>query len=1312
MTPTIYQVKEQTVTDAPLFLFDCQLGDGSNEHWSTSGVTVGTTLYAARVIRHNFLDIQAASEQGIDSVPRLSLDLANADSHFSEIERNTGFKGAKITVSFLFFDLRNKIPASSAVVLFQGLANSPDLITETTFRVGAINRLSMQRVMLPEARLQRRCPWDFPTSPSQRSEAVSGGARGKYSRYYRCGYSADVTGGAGTLNSGAAFADCSKTRADCTSRGMFQQGPLLQPTARFGGIEFVPSTILVRSAGEKGSHWSPVNQNDARYNDLVPLIYGTAWHAPSIVFARNDGNLTRMEVLVGMGTIQTVYKVLVNDIEIPIGVNGLNMTGTGWFNIISYGTRNGSFNPDFSNGPTNPLGDPYGSMAFLSVVVPNRISDGRGLPRVQVLIDGLKLPEYAADGTALGESFTNNPAWVVLDLLQRSGWQPAELDLASFANTAAYCATPIQTQDLHGNTIMIARFQCNLVVKNRRSAGELLRGIRNSSRMYFAYTTGGLLQLRIENTVALQQPVAPPGSNSTSQLNGGWPAYEFGDGSTGVSGIVRENDGSSSVKLSSRNAADSPNRFSVEFQDALNEYQQDSYSVVDASDVNRTSQEIQTTLSALGTPNYDQAARLLKFNLDRSIKGNSFIEFRTSVKAVGLSAGDIITVTYLKEGLTRQPFRILKLSPAANFRTASITAQIHDDAWYSDSNGQTSGNSGGRRQPTFGIGAPRPISGTTLDINGNLQFDVVETSSQALDGTTTLLVNVGFISPGPVSHSAPNIPLVSLAATPMATGGTLPGGRTLYYAVSCVDATTQESGLSFIIRTTTGTTTQTNSTILNGLSFPSTASAFNVYRGNAPSQMVGIALNVPLITQFTDMGAPLSQTILPPDPYFDHANFYWRLELQPEIVANLESPSSIGNSTLAMIANQYQSMTVRITRGTGLLQERTILSNSPSVLNVSPPWDITPDGTSFFLVAQTGFQFGATGKGNRIQFPIPNRVGAIVEISGRSANSNDGECPYEVSPLTRWVVGGAGIRTTDAAVAPAPVFGVSVGATPGGALNFGAIAFPNLSNTTTVSAGTFTLLYYDELNAATNPQLSAAVGASDTTLLLSSAGVALPGSFIQLDGEILAVTAVTGNGTQYHVTRGQQTTSAAAHSIAALVFQLSTRIFVVPFVRNFFGSPASGSWSYSLSLPNARVVSASLFVSNSQGDSAITTVAFTGTVDSGLRTLSGGQYSFQIASFQAIQTGAAPDIVIDSGHVVNDISAVVKQAPTGSPLSCNVNLNGTLYCTLTIPANALSSQTVSGRGLPAFKAGDHLSLDISAVGVTSPGSDLTVLIRV
>src|SRR6266567_3844993 len=265
---SISSLKEQPVTDTPLLVFDCVLANGQTESWSTHKVTVGRTVYEARVIQHSSFDIQTASDQGVDGSPKISIVLANADSHFSEIERATGWKGAKLTVGFLFYDLRNNAPLTDTAVVFQGICNAPEEIKESTIRITATNRMSLQRLLLPQVRIQRRCPWEFPRNEAQRAEAVDGGASGKYSRYYKCGYSAGMTGGTGELDGAVAYAGCGYTRSECEVRGMFRN---------FGGIEFVPPAISVRTYGDKSAHTSAVAINEVRYNDFVPMIYGTAW---------------------------------------------------------------------------------------------------------------------------------------------------------------------------------------------------------------------------------------------------------------------------------------------------------------------------------------------------------------------------------------------------------------------------------------------------------------------------------------------------------------------------------------------------------------------------------------------------------------------------------------------------------------------------------------------------------------------------------------------------------------------------------------------------------------------------------------------------------------------------------------------------------------------------------------------------------------------------------------------------------------------------------------------------------------------------
>ena len=1292
---SISSLKEQAVVDTPLLVFDCLLANGQTESWSTHKVSVGTTTYAARVLQHSSFDIQTASDQGIDGSPKISVVLANADSHFSEIERSTGWKGAKLTVAFLFYDLRNNAPLTDRSVVFQGICNAPDEIKESTFRITATNRMNLQRLLLPQVRIQRRCPWEFPSTESQRQEAVSGGANGKYSLYYRCGYSAGETGGTGNLNNGAPFTSCGYTRTDCQARGM---------TTRFGGLEFVPPAIAVRGYGKDWST-SAVSVSQVRYNDFVPMVYGTAWYQPLVVFARNDGNLTRMEALLGIGEMAGVLTVLVNGYQIPLGISGKNMTGTGWYNIMTLGTRDGAFDPNFTDASGQPAGDPYGSMAYLSVVVPNSISTGASLPTVKVLVQGLKVPVYAADGTYVSDQFSANPAWILLDILRRTGWSASEIDLLSFAAAAAYCDQSIASTDLNGNATTIPRFQCNLVLQTRRSGGDVVRGVRNAARLYLTYGTGGVLQLQVENTVALERPGKPDWSNSQAVLNGGWPSYEFGDGSNGYSGIMRLANGAPSVTVTSRPIADTPNFLTVEFQDSFNGYQQDSYQMADPIDTALTGQEVSGMLTALGIPNYDQAGRMLKFTLDKSIRGNTYIQFETSVKAFGIRPGDIITVTYLKEGFNRQPFRVQKISPATNYRTTTITAQIHDDAWYADTNGQSTSPSGAVQQGTAGVGLPRPLMGTVLDAHGDIQFGVGESAATSSDGTVETSVTVSFVSPAIAQPCSLGVPLVSLAAA-LGTGGTLAGGQTYYYAVSAVDSAGGESGLSFIV--TAATVSDGASVTLSGLSFSAGTASFNVYRGATPAQLFRVASSQPVAAQFTDTGFT-NQLIAAPDANFDHANFYWRMEQQPEVAVTIHSSSTVGNSTLQMAVNRYRGMVARITRGHGEGQEQTISANTATILTVSPGWVVEPDATSYFAVAESGWKFGASAKGSPVAFAVPNLAGETVQITGRAANVNDVESTAELSTVTRWQIGGHAGGSGDSDVPAAPNFGMN--ADPrGGTAILSAVSFADLTNTHSISSGTLTLHYWDELQGKPSLALASAVAAGDTTLTLTAAGSAQAGGILQLEMEVVQVTAVQNNGTQYTVTRAMHGTTAAAHAAQTPVYTLANFTAIAPFPAGFFGSPYSGSWTFPVALPDVRIASAELFVTNDFGNSASGSIFLTHNDDSGLRTLSGGQYSIQVDGYLAVDQSVAPAIVVEASHAVRDVFAIIGTAPDAQ-VQLQLNVNGTAYCSVGIPPGMIVSNSVLGVTLPPLTAGQQLTLSVLSVGTVNPGADLTLLVR-
>jgi hypothetical protein len=582
------------------------------------------------------------------------------------------------------------------------------------------------------------------------------------------------------------------------------------------------------------------------------------------------------------------------------------------------------------------------------------------------------------------------------------------------------------------------------------------------------------------------------------------------------------------------------------------------------------------------------------------------------------------------------------------------------------------------------------------------------------------------------------------------------------------------------------------------LSFSPGTVSFDVYRGSTPAQLFRIASNQAIAAQFTDTGFN-KHLIAAPDANFDHANFYWRMELQSENAVTIHSAASVGNDGLQMTANRYLSMIVRITRGLGAGQERTITANTVTELTVSPAWTVIPDASSFFVVAETGWQFGALTTSSPVQFAVPNRGGETVQVCGRAANVNDLECAAELSTVTRWQIGGSG--TTDVDVPPEPYFGLGAGQ-GGGTVELSGVSFTDLTNTSTVSAATLTMHYWDELSGLPTLGLAADVAATATQLDLTSASTAAAGDYCQVDSEVMLITAVQLSGTQYQVTRGSHGSTAASHAasasaltfgfynsygtgyahtitigactyahaqlagdgsndiataLAALIMaadgnatatasannvtltpraavqsavacsasdgnaagtiQAGARVYalkattaIAAFPAQFFGSPYSGSWSQAMTLPDVRLASAELFVTNVRGNSPVRSICLTSSVDQGLRTFSGGQYSIQVDGYLAVEDAVAPALVVEAAHSVRDVFAVLGSV-ADAVVSLRVDVNGSPYCTLWIPTGATTSAAADGNVTGPLAAGAKVTLAVLSVGQTYPGANLTVLIR-
>src|SRR5260370_27752363 len=219
---------------------------------------------------------------------------------------------------------------------------------------------------------------------------------------------------------------------------------------------------------------------------------------------------------------------------------------------------------------------------------------------------------------------------------------------------------------------------------------------------------------------------------------------------------------------------------------------------------------------------------------------------------------------------------------------------------------------------------PKPMIGIVAGDGGSEDFGIVEAVSVDTDGSSSVQLTASFIGPDDPSTSAASIPLLSLDALSNSTGGTLNGNATWYYAISGIDGHGVESTLSFTVRASIPAGSNTNSVTLQALRFSAAVTAFNGYRSPTPANLLRIASSAPIAAQFTDSGLP-AELKGPPDPNFDHANFYWRFVVRPAQKAAIHGTNTIGVSKAGMQTNEYRGSIARVTSGSGTGQDRPIV---------------------------------------------------------------------------------------------------------------------------------------------------------------------------------------------------------------------------------------------------------------------------------------------------------------------------------------------------------------------------------------------------
>lgn len=1021
---TINEAKDSTETYQPLLLAVITFTDASvlrlcTKPLSTAqgGYQYGGQNYDGRILDYDLGSIQGNDPGGIDIVPRASITIADPDKAIKTgYEDVKGFGYATLALTFLLWDADSATFSSDSIAKFSGICDAAQC-DEKTLTLTATNKLALQRRTLPAVPLQRRCPWLFPSTAAQRQEA----ADNEDSPYYACGYSHDASGGNARGNSG--YTTCDYTKAACVARGMYKLDSLSRVTGRFGGSQYEAQQPN-RSREYTSGKWLDIqgNPNEARYGSPIPMVYGTAWVDPIVMPLFGDGNSTRFEAIVCLGEVNYIHRVVVNDVELQPATDVTG--GTNYivhdpllrYNVINRGGRDGAPNADTFYGGN---GDPYGSMCAILCVVPRRVVEASGSPRVRVLLQGPKVRVYTGVST-YSSAYSANPVWVLMDLLIWSGLKYADLGIQSFIDAAAICDTSISYTDQFGASSSHARYSCSLVINQRRSAADAIRAVRQGfGGVLIPNSSTGLIDLYVEGTLASQQPSAVDGSNyntaiSSLALTGGatngYVAYDFTKFLT--------DSGRSSFKVSTPPISQSANRVEFGFVNSERDHAADSISRLDVNASALASAEVVERLDADGINTFDQAKRISKRRLARNLYGNArgdskgteLFEWRDSFRAVKVRAGHIVRISNAHYGISNVLARVLQISPSKDFETATIVAQRHSDSWYVDTYGQeadpatsTAARNRLERPPyPWGPAGATPHASDPILDETDQTFTLAEVHETAADGTVITRLDISGNWPVNIfADLAP--PIVARQGTTASSGGNFPGsGRTYYVAIVATNSSGGASAPSTLceIVVTDASTTNTVTAAISG--WPSGATGYIAYCGDTPQKLTKHSSSATTPSSVT-LTAFKKRAEGIPDPEFD------RVRIKVKRVAHSgvwgRAVDVVGAGTFEITGagwtvNQWSGYDISVLGiaaggNLGVLNYR-VSSNTADVLTVTPdPNGIVAAGDA--LIMRSKPTVGVDGGGNYLSDALWQNT---LEAAGAGLTVNE-----EVGRLLRITTG-------------------------------------------------------------------------------------------------------------------------------------------------------------------------------------------------------------------------------------------------------------------------------------------------------------------
>jgi hypothetical protein len=911
--------------------------------------------------------------------------------------------------------------------------------------------------------------------------------------------------------------------------------------------------------------------------------------------------------------------------------------------------------------------------------------------------------------TGVQGNLAANGVWVV------AGVTTNTFQLTSSTGSGAYAG---------GGTVAIAtfhsRYSATLMLTQQQTAASVVRGLRNSGRKLIIPNSAGLIRILSKQTLADQQPAPIAGSNSSAplasinssdQAANGYPAYVFDETS-----MLEGPGGKNPLTFPARAITDLPNELTCQFQDSENQYQVDAYTLIDTGAVTRWGQEVKQDAEAIGFNTFDQAKRALNTMqaeaflgnedaLPDSPKGTRYIEFPTSIKGAHLQLGDIVVVSNTHYGIASQLFRLTKIQPTQDCETISLGATWHEDEWYTDLWGQIPDSLFTGQNRNKGIRPPFPwraneTAPPALDPwydPTELFFGIAQSYTAAADRTA--LAHIAITGKLPLTTFSLTVrpPLVPLQATTATTGGTLRGGLNYWIKIAAKDTTGSTFGMSapsFLISVVVPAGTNTNTITIGptGLAWAPLTVGYVVFAGINPSN-----LSFQVMSDTTPASITLTSFNVSnygePDTEFDHVEVdIYKCEhagVFGNPINNLTSTTFVITNA-GWSTNEWAGYDCSITGflndpGEVAIANFTITSNTSDTLTLAASM---PDPTSLSIEAGdvlimrslpvvTGRTLTDANWQNSLAretllsiTAATNASPIVLTVTAHGYANGDNvrvdSCLGNTAANGLWVV--AGVTTNTFQLTGSTGNGAYLGGGTVSRIN-GLKAGAEVGRNVIIVAG---LGRGQWKKIASNTTTSVTV---DSDWLIQPDGTS---RYIIVDSAPLTTqssssvpTAIPGAVTSIDI----PVDNLANQSLAAVPYAVD----------------AQGNRSFQY-LSQVREI----FEFGGAGAGA----AFQGSV------------TLSVDGTLAIGSDLCPLVSLNAPATVLAVTVSVKNAPTGANITVALYVGGTLWLTLIILAGTttVSASPSQIAGLTVIPAANNVRLDLTTVGTTSPGTDLTAQI--